>query len=279
MITATPYPESTNGSFWDRWNRREHPFLENTAGPLLATNVPLSDIGTGKLLKRWQAGEKLLNRDLVAVLLQKRISQLKIDRPFVQWLRAKRSTRVQLQNGRSILIPPLNTDNNLAGLKRLPLHTPSSTPSTIVERSRQGIVVSPTGGSSTDAPSGSSTPSPSPWPMTGFDYSNTSFSQEIYSPQNQYKCGSCWALSTATAISDSFVVSGLTKTNPYLSYTYALSCYPFCVADNMDACMKSKPDASMQCSGGNFASLCTWVQDNGLATSRCVDYEWCRQRT
>ena len=109
-----------------------------------------------------------------------------------------------------------------------------------------------------------------------FDYSSTYFSKssEILTPVNQYLCGSCWAVSTVTAVSDSFVVSGVTSTNPNLSITYALSCYPSCPSTDTD-CQTKTPDASLECLGGNYATLAVWATTNTIVSNTCVDYRWC----
>lgn len=82
----------------------------------------------------------------------------------------------------------------------------------------------------------------------------------ITKPQNQMLCGSCWAISTAGIISDNFVVSDITKYNPEISTTYALSTYP-----------------QGRCQGGNPAQLLTDVSNHGIASNRCVDYSWCAE--
>lgn len=46
------------------------------------------------------------------------------------------------------------------------------------------------------------------------------------SQYQQYACGCCWAYAIATAISDVYVVQNKFLTNPNLSWTYILSCYP-----------------------------------------------------
>ena len=80
----------------------------------------------------------------------------------------------------------------------------------------------------------------------------------IGAPGNQEKCGSCWAFSSASIISDLFVVAGLVQSNPKLSTTYSLSCYP-----------------QGKCDGGNPADLLDTISKSGLATENCVDYSWC----
>lgn len=82
----------------------------------------------------------------------------------------------------------------------------------------------------------------------------------ITKPQNQMLCGSCWAISIAGVVSDNFVVTEVTKYNPEISTTYALSTYP-----------------QGKCQGGNPAQLLTDISKNGIASDRCVDYSWCAE--
>ena len=76
--------------------------------------------------------------------------------------------------------------------------------------------------------------------------------------QAQGVCGSCWAISTASAVSDAFVVAGYVKDNPNLSTTYSLACYP-----------------QGKCKGGAPAELLKTIVKDGLAANSCVDYSWC----
>ena len=84
----------------------------------------------------------------------------------------------------------------------------------------------------------------------------------ISPPRNQELCGSCWAVSSATVISDIFVASGVV--NPNISATYILSCYE-----------------QSQCGGGNPAVLFGNANSGGVASeyckdgSRCISYDWC----
>jgi len=80
--------------------------------------------------------------------------------------------------------------------------------------------------------------------------------QIITKPQNQAKCGSCWAISTAGVMSDVFVVEK--GYNPNISTTYSLACYP-----------------QGQCKGGFPPSLINDISESGVASDHCVDYSWC----
>lgn len=87
----------------------------------------------------------------------------------------------------------------------------------------------------------------------------------------QYACGCCWAYAIATAVSDVFVVQNKFLTNPNLSWTYILSCYPNEFNPGDDPAFA----ASALCGGGDVPSTLLWLQDKGLPSSMCVDYAWC----
>lgn len=78
----------------------------------------------------------------------------------------------------------------------------------------------------------------------------------ITKPQNQAKCGSCWAIATAGVINDVFVCEK--GYNPDISTTYSLACYP-----------------QGQCQGGFPPDLIKDISNNGVASNSCVDYSWC----
>ena len=80
----------------------------------------------------------------------------------------------------------------------------------------------------------------------------------IQKPSNQGACGSCWAFTTCSVISDHFVVSGVVDWMPNLSVTYALTCYP-----------------QNQCEGGNPAILINDITEKGIPSDNCIDYSWC----
>lgn len=87
----------------------------------------------------------------------------------------------------------------------------------------------------------------------------------------QYACGCCWAYAIATAVSDVFVVQNKFLTNPNLSWTYILSCYPNEFNPGDDPAFA----ASALCGGGDVPSTLLWLQEKGLPSSMCVDYAWC----
>ncbi|QIH04888.1 cathepsin B [Dasineura jujubifolia toursvirus 2a] len=77
--------------------------------------------------------------------------------------------------------------------------------------------------------------------------------------KNQYLCGCCWAISSATAISDAFVIKGLVNWKPNVSYTYALSKYP-----------------QQKCIGGSARILLEDIKNgDGITSDFCVDESWC----
>lgn len=80
----------------------------------------------------------------------------------------------------------------------------------------------------------------------------------ISTPGNQMLCGSCWAISTASIVGDSFVISGIVDWLPNLSTTYCLACYP-----------------QQQCHGGNPAKLLVDLTQGGIVSNHCIDYSWC----
>ena len=82
----------------------------------------------------------------------------------------------------------------------------------------------------------------------------------IVKPPNQALCGSCWCVSSTSAVSDNFVVSGVVNWYPDLSSTWCLASYP-----------------QYQCQGGNPAALLMDIANGGIATNHCVDYSWCSQ--
>ena len=93
--------------------------------------------------------------------------------------------------------------------------------------------------------------------------------KQILPPPNQGLCGSCFAVATANAISDSFVVSKILDKNPMLSSTYIMAKY-----SNMQGCLNGT-SSICKCMGGDPSSLCTLIEKDGIASDHCVDYSWC----
>jgi hypothetical protein len=82
---------------------------------------------------------------------------------------------------------------------------------------------------------------------------------------NQYGCGSCWAVTIATTMSDCLVVSGVVDWCPMISPTYIMMITPFAQF------------LQRQCLGGSIANAIKYLSDNQikLSDSSCVDYSWC----
>jgi hypothetical protein len=81
--------------------------------------------------------------------------------------------------------------------------------------------------------------------------------------QNQLNCGACWAISSASVISDVCVVSNITDTRINVSPTYIMECLNI--------------DKNFKCKGANPAAMLKYFIDNNepIATNTCVDYSWC----
>ena len=84
---------------------------------------------------------------------------------------------------------------------------------------------------------------------------------------DQGNCGSCWAVSTSSVISDRFIVAGKVDKNPEISPTYIMKCYftPF-DGENIGTIIGEG------CEGGNPGNLCKAVEMGGVVTSNCIDY-------
>lgn len=81
----------------------------------------------------------------------------------------------------------------------------------------------------------------------------------IMPPDNQYLCGSCWAISTSSVIGDAFVAAGLVTWRPEISTTWALTCYP-----------------QGRCDGGSPALLLQDIaRGSGIPSKHCLDYSFC----
>ena len=82
----------------------------------------------------------------------------------------------------------------------------------------------------------------------------------LSTPSNQRLCGSCWAVASASVVSDSFVISDVVDWKPNLSASFCLACYP-----------------QHQCRGGNPAKLLTDISYGGIVSNHCTDYSWCSE--
>ena len=75
---------------------------------------------------------------------------------------------------------------------------------------------------------------------------------------NQGRCGSCWAESVSSTLSDCLVAAGAVSHRPDISVTQCLICYP-----------------QGQCNGGSPSKLATDIIKNGIMDETCIDYSWC----
>lgn len=79
--------------------------------------------------------------------------------------------------------------------------------------------------------------------------------------RNQQSCGSCWAVSSATMLSDRFAIFGQMP-NPELGPTSLLAC--------------CRGQQAMGCQGGFPAAAGECMSDKGLTTESCQPYTWCQ---
>jgi len=77
-------------------------------------------------------------------------------------------------------------------------------------------------------------------------------------PQNQQKCGSCFAFACANAISDGFVFAQNFPFNPNVSPMSILACV--------------KDEGNAQCEGGDPLSVLNYISRNGVTTENCMNY-------
>jgi hypothetical protein len=89
----------------------------------------------------------------------------------------------------------------------------------------------------------------------------------ITDPPNQYLCGCCWAVSTATCIADVFVVNNFLNFNPNLCWTYLISCW--------------NNDINLQCMGSNPCLALQWIEVYGVGSQKIknCNYDWCSKQT
>jgi len=82
---------------------------------------------------------------------------------------------------------------------------------------------------------------------------------------NQYACGSCWAFSTTSCLSDQFVIQGLLATNPQANVTQLMSCW--------------KDQLNNQCGGSTPAIALSFIENHGIRGSSSIEdtYSWCTQ--
>ena len=77
-------------------------------------------------------------------------------------------------------------------------------------------------------------------------------------PQNQQKCGSCFAFAAANAISDAFVFGKKLNFNPDISPMSIMACI--------------KDPQQLQCDGGNPMPILNKISKQGITTNNCMNY-------
>lgn len=77
-------------------------------------------------------------------------------------------------------------------------------------------------------------------------------------PQNQQKCGSCFAFACAGAINDGFIFDKNLSFNPDVSPMSILSCV--------------KDEGNAKCEGGDPLSVLNYIARNGVTTNNCMNY-------
>jgi hypothetical protein len=87
-------------------------------------------------------------------------------------------------------------------------------------------------------------------------------------PPNQLSCGSCWAVSSASSLSDRIAIQTQGK-NPVLSATMALGC----VGDVDGAQLSS--NGTNGCNGGFPSAAAALFLQSGTVSEACSDYAWC----
>jgi len=78
--------------------------------------------------------------------------------------------------------------------------------------------------------------------------------------RNQLTCGSCWAVSAATALSDRYSIATQTPVN--LSETYLMAC-------------QAGKGQSQQCNGGFPLEAGQFFEEGGTVSADCYPYTWC----
>jgi C1A family cysteine protease len=94
-----------------------------------------------------------------------------------------------------------------------------------------------------------------------YDPNVSKYAAIVTKPQNQQKCGSCFAFAVATAMNDVFIFGDDLDFNPDISPLSVLSC----LTDN--------PDCNAQCGGGNPICILHQVEKQGLTTNHCMNYD------
>ena len=85
---------------------------------------------------------------------------------------------------------------------------------------------------------------------------------------NQMGCGCCWAVSSASALSDRTAIRGQTRNTP-LSPTLTMSCIGSVSGDVVES------RASNGCNGGFPADAASLFGEYGTVSAECSSYDWC----
>jgi hypothetical protein len=99
---------------------------------------------------------------------------------------------------------------------------------------------------------------------------NWNDNSKVTTPYDQKGCGSCWAVSTCTVLSDRFLIQKSLDKVPTISTSYAISC-------------SNKVNAG--CGGGFPQSLLEYAYKSGLGEEvngegkKCDSYDWCLNDT
>jgi C1A family cysteine protease len=104
----------------------------------------------------------------------------------------------------------------------------------------------------------SGVPLPENW--TNFDPKVSKYAAYVSKPQNQQKCGSCFAFAVATTINDVFIFGLKLNFNPDISPLSVLSC------------VKDKT-CNLKCDGGDPLGVLDWIRTHGITTNYCMNYK------
>jgi hypothetical protein len=157
-------------------------------------------------------------------------------------------------SGNDVIVPPLNTDIHFSAV--LPPYVP---PTTLAATAAfEAMHPHAPHVHSVNAENFS-------WAIITSDDSAATIAKKklIHPIQNQQLCGSCWAVSTAAAVSDCFVIGGAIDWAPSISSTYIMMCLP------------QRADVQQQCNGGNPAEVALALETTGVCDTTCMDYSWC----
>lgn len=93
-----------------------------------------------------------------------------------------------------------------------------------------------------------------------FDAKVSNYASQVTKPQNQQKCGSCFAFAAATTINDVFIFGKKLNYNPDISPLSILSC------------IKNR-SCNLQCDGGDSLCILDDISNQGVTTNYCMNYD------